>query len=202
MLFHVHAQRKYASHFNADLKYWRCWGIINPKAPVLTGEVYFSVAEIVCKGSLTRSYTLVSTLKNSKVEEPEKSRNWRRKWPFIPSPFFFFCFPLIEPTQSFCPSFAKGPINCNSPFTCLLTVFSLRQTKKEDKLSGAESGEKKSPCSLHLPALDTAVSRKTKGESLQGYRQTGAAWDEITQRRAEDETLLVTPLSLLDSVKR
>lgn len=119
-----------------------------------------------------------------------------------PFSLFFFCFPLIEPTQSFCPSFAKGPINCNSPFTCLLTVFSLRQTKKEDKLSGAESGKKKSPCSLHLPALDTAVSRKTKGESLQGYRQTGAAWDEITQRRAEDETLLVTPLSLLDSVKR
>lgn len=30
-------------------------------------------------------------------------------------------------------------------------------------------------CSLHLPGLDTAVRRETKGESFQGYHQTGAA---------------------------
>ncbi len=50
---------------------------------------------------------------------------------------------------------------------------------------------------LHLLlGLDTAVCQKTKGESFQGYHQTGEARDEITQRRTEDETLLVTPLSL------
>ncbi len=112
--------------------------------------------------------------------------------------FSLFGLPLIEPTQSFCLSFAKGPINRNSPFACLLTIFSLRQTKEKDE-GGAgsmvQAGEK-ALCSLHLLGFDTTVCQKTTGESFQGYHQTGAAWDEITQRRTEDEMLLVTPLSL------
>lgn len=68
-----------------------------------------------------------------------------------------------------------------------------KKKKEEDTLSrlcGAGL------CHLHLPGLNTAVFRKTKGGSLQGYHQTGAAWEEITSRRAKDETLVVTPLSL------
>ena len=42
---------------------------------------------------------------------------------------------------------------------------------------------------LHLPGLDTAACQKTKREAFQGYDQTGAGGEEITQRRAEDETL-------------
>lgn len=54
----------------------------------------------------------------------------------------------------------------------------------------------KAPSSLHLPGFDTAVCQKTKAESFQGYHQTGAGGEEITRRRAADETLIVTPLSL------
>lgn len=71
--------------------------------------------------------------------------------------------------------------------------------KKEDKLGGAGSVtqiREKAPYSLHLPAPDTALCQKTKGGCFQGYHQTGAAGEDITHRRAESETLLVTPLSL------
>lgn len=134
--FFIPVRRKYALHFKAHLKYWRCWGIINPTAPVLTQEVYFSVdcfqrAELFCKGLLD----LTLLWAHSKIQK--ESRNWRQKLSFIPIFPFFFVFLLIEPTQRSCPSFVKGPIN--SPLTCLLIALSLRLTKKEEKLSGAKS---------------------------------------------------------------
>lgn len=85
----------------------------------------------------------------------------------------------------------------NLPFAFMLAIFSVRQTKDKDTLSWAGSVvqvREKALHSLHLPGLDTAVCQKTKGKSFQGYNQTGAAGEEITQRQSEK--LLIIHLSL------
>lgn len=63
-------------------------------------------------------------------------------------------------------------------------------------MSGAAWRRKKALDGLHLPGLNTAACQKAKEASFQGYRQTGAAGEEITRSRAGDETLLVTPSTL------
>lgn len=70
------------------------------------------------------------------------------------------------------------------------------QEKRRELWVGCVQVGEEGLCHLQLPGLDTAVCQKTKRGSFQGYHLTGAAWEEITRRRAKDETLLVTPLSL------
>lgn len=97
--FFMPMHRKYALHLKAHLKYWRCWGIINPTAPVLTQEVYFSVdcfqrVELFCKGLLDL------TLLWAHLKILKKSRNWRQKWSFIPVFPFFFVFCSLNPLST------------------------------------------------------------------------------------------------------
>lgn len=114
---------------------------------------------------------------------------------------FIFSFFSVYHSFSFCLSFLTHPNQLQFTIcmpACHFQAETGQRGRQSERVQGVWCRLEKMLCAvLHLlPGLDTAVCQKTKGESFQGYHQTGEARDEITQRRKEDETLLITPPSL------
>lgn len=111
---------------------------------------------------------------------------------------FFFLFSTHWTYLELLSVFCEGPSQLQ--FTICISALNLvSETDKRGRqvewewLCGA--GWRKSSVFSFQVSTQQHVKRQ-KEDFFQGYHQTGAVWEEITQRRAGNETLLVTPLSL------